>query len=53
MLLRRLDLFLIYPKWSKNYIILLVDRLQEHILEEKKKTLIQNKQNKKHNYKKQ
>ena len=41
MLLRRLDLLVIDPKRSKNYIILLVNRSQEQILEKKKKkTLI-------------
>jgi hypothetical protein len=51
MLLRGLDLLLLDQKRSENYILLLVDHSQEQTQEEKK-TLIQNKQNKKYNHKK-
>jgi hypothetical protein len=43
MLLRRLDLLFIDPKQSENYIIFLVDRSQEQILEGKKCLLKTNK----------
>jgi hypothetical protein len=40
MLLQRLDLLIINPKWLENYIILLVGRSQEQILEEEKNSYL-------------